>query len=71
MDAGKGASLGLPVESIPEELMFPQRKREMIAWLSKQLMPGEQKSRMLSWWARWVGIRLTRSEYQKVFDSGL
>ncbi len=62
--------MGLPVELVPESLMYPQRSNDMIAWLIKQPMTREDKVRVLHWWARWVGLRLRGSDYTKVYNSG-
>jgi len=51
--------------------MFPQKKRAMIAWLQAQPMPGHLKVQILSWWARWVGIRLKAQEFLAVERTGV
>lgn len=61
--------MGLPVEMVPEDLMYPQKLREMVAWLCKQNMPGHVKVQILRWWSLWVGIKLQGRWYTKVEKS--
>ena len=56
---------------IPEELMFPQRKREVVNFLVSQPLPSWTKRRLLEGWALTVGIRLRSRDFHTVEVSGV
>jgi hypothetical protein len=56
---------------IPEELMYPQRKREVIAFLISQPYTSEYKRRLLEGWCVTVGLRCNSKEYHLVEVSGV
>jgi hypothetical protein len=56
---------------IPEELMYWQKKPEVINWLLAQPLPGELKRRLLEGWGVTVGLRIRAREYQLLEDSGV
>jgi hypothetical protein len=56
---------------IPEELMYPQRKKETIAFLIAQPLPSWIKRRLLEGWCVTVGLRCKSSEYHLVEVSGV
>lgn len=60
-----------PTGIIPEELMYPQKKKEVINFLIAAPAPGDFKRRLLEGWVRWVGIKLTGAEYRRVESSGI
>lgn len=60
-----------PTGIIPEELIQPGKRVEVIAWLTAQPLQGLLKVRLLKGWARTVGARLTSPELQTVHDSGI
>jgi len=56
---------------IPEELMYPQRKKEVIAFLIALPLPSGIKSRLLEGWCMTVGVRCKSFEYHMVDVSGV
>lgn len=60
-----------PTGIIPEELMFPQSKQQVIEFLIGQPLPSWTKRRLLEGWAITVGIRLKSREYHLVDASGV
>jgi hypothetical protein len=56
---------------IPEELHFPQKKKEVIAFLLAQPYTGDFKRRLLEGWAVTVGLRLRGNDYARVERSGI
>ena len=56
---------------IPEDLMYPQRKRETIAFLIAQPLPSWTKVRLLEGWCMTVGVRCKSLEYHMVEISGV
>lgn len=56
---------------IPEDLMFPQRKADVIRFLTAQPYPSEFKRRLLEGWALTVGLRLRSREFHLVESSGV
>lgn len=59
-----------PTGIIPEELILPYRRREVVAWLITQPFPGHYKRDLLLGWGRTVNVKLTEREVQQVIDSG-
>lgn len=60
-----------PTGIIPEELMFPQKKKEVISFLLSQPYTGDFKRRLLEGWAVTVGLRLRGNDYARVEASGI
>lgn len=60
-----------PTGLVPEHLMYPERKREVIAFLQAQPWPGDFKRRVLEGWAVTVGIRLRSIDFKIVEASGV
>ncbi len=60
-----------PTGIIPEELMYPQKKKEVILFLLAQPYAGDLKRRLLEGWAITVGIRLRGADYARVERSGI
>lgn len=56
---------------IPENLMFPEKKKEVIAFLQAQAFPGQFKRRLLEGWQITVGIRLRARDFNMVEASGV
>lgn len=56
---------------IPEDLMYPQRKQEVIAFLISQPLPSWIKMRLLEGWCITVGVRCSTSQYHVVEVSGV
>jgi len=56
---------------IPESLMFPSRKRDVINFLLAQPYPGNFKRRLLEGWAITVGLRVRARDYQLLDASGV
>mgnify|MGYP005812044757 CR=1 FL=1 len=59
-----------PTGLIPEALMFPQKKAEVIAHLQAQPWPGDFKRRVLEGWALTVGVRIRSRDFTLVERSG-
>ena len=55
---------------IPEDLMFPQRKKQVIGFLIAQPLPSWTKRRLLEGWCITVGVRCRSREYHLVEISG-
>lgn len=60
-----------PTGIIPEELMDPSRKVDVINWLLAQPYEGNFKRRLLEGWAITVGLRVRGRDFQLVEASGL
>lgn len=56
---------------IPEELMFPQLKNDVISFLVMQPLPSWTKRRLLEGWCITVGCRAKSHEYHMVEMSGV
>ena len=60
-----------PTGIIPEDLMFPAKKKDVIAFLLAQPYTGDFKRRLLEGWALTVGLRIRGYDYGRVFRSGI
>ncbi|MGH9402856.1 MAG: hypothetical protein ACRD2P_12200 [Terriglobia bacterium] len=60
-----------PTGIIPEELMDPARKADVLRWLTAQPYEGNFKRRLLEGWALTVGIRVRGVEFSMVEASGI
>lgn len=56
---------------IPEDLMYREKRRDVIAFLQAQPYPGDFKRRLLEGWALTVGIRLRGADFRAVERSGI
>lgn len=56
---------------IPEYLMYPQRKMDVINFLIAQPLPSWVKMRLLEGWAMTVGVRCSNKQYHMVEISGV
>jgi hypothetical protein len=56
---------------IPENLMFPQMKKQVISFLIAQPLPSWTKRRLLEGWCVEVGVRCFSSQYHIVEASGV
>jgi hypothetical protein len=59
-----------PTGIIPEELMYPERKRDMVRFLLSQPLPSWVKRRLAEGWCITVGCRLRSREYHLLEVSG-
>ncbi len=59
-----------PTGIIPENLMYPEKKKQVIAFLIAQPLPGDLKRRLLEGWMITVGIRLRSRDFAAVQNSG-
>ena len=55
---------------IPEELMHPEKKAEVISFLIAQPLPSWTKRKLLVGWAVTVGVFLGALDYHQVVASG-
>ncbi len=60
-----------PTGIIPEDLMYPQKKKEVISFLLAQPYNGDFKRRLLEGWAVTVGLRLRGADFRRVEASGI
>lgn len=51
---------------LPENLWYPEKRAEVIAFLADQPAPANVRRDWLLLWAKWVGLRLNTSDYRKV-----
>ena len=56
---------------IPEEWMFPTKLAEVMQFLKDAPIRGARKREILFGWQRAVGVRLTASQYNAVYLSGI
>lgn len=56
---------------IPEDLMFRERKRDVMNFLLASAYPSEFKRRLLEGWALTVGLRIRSSDYHLIEASGV
>jgi hypothetical protein len=59
-----------PTGIIPEELMYREKKAEVVQFLLAQPLPGDLKRRLLEGWAITVGIRVRSRDFNLVHASG-
>ncbi len=60
-----------PTGILPEDLFYPSKIAEVQEYLIKLPLPGDEKVKILVGWSRWVGVKLSPAQRQKVFDSGV
>lgn len=56
---------------IPENLMYPQMKKEVLNFLIAQPLPSWTKLRLLEGWCMTVGVRCSNKQYHLVDISGV
>ena len=54
------------VDVIPEELMRPEAKAQVIEWLRASQLPARFRRRLLQEWAAKVLVALTPEDYKSV-----
>jgi hypothetical protein len=59
-----------PTGIIPEELMLPAKRDEVVAFLAQLPVPGDDKVDLLVGWAKMVGVKVNASLRQKVQLTG-
>lgn len=60
-----------PTGIIPEELMYPAKRKDVRAWLIAQPWPAHIKRDLFFAWARTVVVRLSEREVSEVEASGI
>lgn len=60
-----------PTGIIPEDLMYPQKKRQVIDFLIAQALPGPFKRRLLEGWCINVGVRCRPRDFYLLESSGV
>jgi len=60
-----------PTGIIPEELMHPERKVDVVNWLIASPYEGFFKRRLLEGWAVTVGVRVRPVDFDRVVASGI
>jgi hypothetical protein len=60
-----------PTGIIPEELMYPELKDQVVAFLISQPLPSWTKRRLLAGWATTVNTFPTMLDYHTVVASGI
>lgn len=60
-----------PTGIIPEALMYPEKKPQVVAFLQAQPLPGDLKRRLLEGWAITVGVRCQLKDYRVLEQSGV
>lgn len=59
-----------PTGIIPEELMFPSRRLQVMEFLMRLPVPGDDKVDLLVGWARMVGVTVNASQRNTVRNTG-
>jgi len=60
-----------PTGVIPELLMFPGKKREVVDFLKKLPLESRLKRNLLLGWAQTVGMRIEQSLYRELEESAI
>jgi hypothetical protein len=60
-----------PTGIIPEELMFPAKRAEVMAFLALLPVHGDDKVDLLIGWARMVGVSVNSSTRRTVRETGI
>lgn len=60
-----------PTGIIPEELMRPMRRKDVMAFLIDLPVEGDEKVNLLVGWAKAVGVTVNSSQRATVRDSGV
>jgi hypothetical protein len=56
---------------VPEELMYPTKTAEVMKFLQDAPIKGHRKREIFFAWSRAVGVKLTGSQYNAVYLSGI
>lgn len=59
-----------PTGIIPEHLMYPEKKQEVLRFLIAQPYPADFKRRLLEGWCLTVGVRCRSRDFRVVESSG-
>jgi hypothetical protein len=60
-----------PTGIIPEDLMYPAKKAEVMRFLKSQPFPADMKGELLKGWALTVGQRVSAREMKSVERTGV
>jgi len=60
-----------PTGIIPEALMFPAKRAEVMQFLAELPVHGDDKVDLLVGWARMVGVTVNSSTRRKVRETGI
>lgn len=60
-----------PTGVLPEYLMFPNKKREVVDYLKKLPLETKLKQNLLLGWAQTVGMRIERKLYRELEESAI
>lgn len=60
-----------PTGIIPEELMFPARRQDVMTFLVNLPVDGDDKVSLLVGWAKTVGVTVNASQRDTVRQSGI
>jgi hypothetical protein len=60
-----------PTGIIPEELMYPARLGDVMAFLKAWPAPGDTKVEVFVGWARTVGVKVNGSQKHALYVTGL
>lgn len=60
-----------PTGIIPEDLMFPQKRAAVMAYLINLPVEGDDKVDLLIGWAKAVGVTVNASQRDTVRQSGI
>lgn len=59
-----------PTGYIPESLMYPSKLGEVMTFLEKEVATGAWKRDVFMGWARTVGVKISQSQKDAVYNSG-
>jgi hypothetical protein len=59
-----------PTGIIPEELLFPSKLADVMAFLATLPVEGDDKVELFVGWAKMVGVRVNSSQRAKVRNTG-
>lgn len=60
-----------PTGIIPEELLFPGKRQDVMSYLINLPVEGDYKVDLLVGWAKAVGVTVNSSQRSTVRDSGI
>ena len=60
-----------PTGIIPEELLYPYKRQQVVDYLKKLPVDGDDKVALLLGWAKAVGVTVNSSQRATVRDSGI
>jgi hypothetical protein len=59
-----------PTGIVPEELMYPEKLKDVMELLKAKTATGDWKREVLQGWARLVGVKISQAQYRAVFSTG-